>query len=344
MQEHFEKGADSSGEFEKARKTIHGVIERIRAIEHPEGTDRGDEVTALKAAVAHCSAEMDRLNYRYEQRGAELERVKAAYAELERMFQMRPDTMRKAGELEAVELVRRKRELAAAEEELVKAREAAAQERQRLEAEARGAAQERLAALEREYDGRRSRLELSEREYAAREEALRQAEARQRAGIEAARAAAAAEAAAAFEKERAALLENFAREKDALAAAAAGAKAKAAEAEARAAEARKTGQELERRALSAMESASAEAQRRRLVEMDRDAALARLAGWEKKGAELERWRGELEEREKACAGLEQRAVALEKDYAEKRAQLERVKDDMRAEIKELMRRRPGAEG
>jgi len=332
MQEHFEKGADSSGEFEKARKTIHGVIERIRAIEHPEGTDRGDEVTALKAAVAHCSAEMDRLNYRYEQRGAELERVKAAYAELERMFQMRPDTMRKAGELEAVELVRRKRELAAA------------QERQRLEAEARGAAQERLAALEREYDGRRSRLELSEREYAAREEALRQAEARQRAGIEAARAAAAAEAAAAFEKERAALLENFAREKDALAAAAAGAKAKAAEAEARAAEARKTGQELERRALSAMESASAEAQRRRLVEMDRDAALARLAGWEKKGAELERWRGELEEREKACAGLEQRAVALEKDYAEKRAQLERVKDDMRAEIKELMRRRPGAEG
>ena len=335
-------------DFEKAARNIHGVLARIRALEHPGWQGKEDDLAAIRASVERYVSELDHLNYKHEARGAELEKLRAQYAELERMFNLRPDAMRKVCEAEVTDLVRRKHDQAELERGLEKAKRETELERSRLGAEAKERLDLRLAEIERDHSERKKRLEDGERGFSARESALAAGETRLREQLEAARKKAVEETAASFEQERAAMRDVFAGEKSMLESEAGGWRAKAKDSLAHLAEARERIAALEKELLAAMEASSAEAQKRRLAEMDRDARLERLQEWEKKGAEVERRLAELARREEECAlaaaeakktaeGFKAKVFSLQVDLEENQKRFDAAKAGMRAEIDALVR-------
>ncbi len=98
--------------------------------------------------------------------------------------------------------------------------------------------------------------------------------------------------------------------------------------------------------LSMMEAKNAAENKAHLLELEKGACASGLREWERKAAELENLLKEAEGRENRSrsaekallekeAALEQRALALEKEYAGRRKELDEFKERMRAEINEL---------
>lgn len=333
----------------KAAPYIHGVLDRIRALEHPGWQGKEDDIVAIKASLARYVSDLEHLTYKYEARGAELEKYKGQCADLERLFHLRPDAMRKVGETEVTDLVRRRQEQAELERGLEKARKEADLERSRLAAEAKERLELRLAELEKEYSEKSEKLAEREREFAGRENALAAGETHLREQFEAVRKKTVEEAAASFDHERATMQDVFAKEKSMLETEAAAWRVKAKDALAHLAEAREKSETLEKELLAAMEASSAEAQKRRLAEMERDARLERLREWEKKGADVERRLAELAGREEQCARaaseakktadeFKARVFSLQIDLEEKQKKFDAAKAGMRAEIDALVRK------
>jgi len=280
-------------DFERSKSSVRGLIDRIMAIEHPDAKPGEEDLAHLKAALTRYSSDLEHLSYRYEARGEELKRLKMQYEELEHKFQMRPDTMRRAGEMEITELVRKRHELSEQERSLEKARLELAKDRESLSEKAEETLAVRLAGLERAQAGREAQLREREGQIAAREAAAAGAEKHVRELVEEARKKAVDEATASFEREAAALESTFGREKTLLSGELAKWRLKAEETLAQLSEARKEAEETERRAEAAAETSAAARQKCKIAEMDLVSNAKRLEEWEKKGLEFERQRAEL---------------------------------------------------
>lgn len=311
------------------------MIERMRALEHPAWPDKNDDIESLKSAITRCASELDHLKFRHEARGAELGKLKARYADLERLYKMRPDAMRRAGEMEITELVRGKQELAEQELALQKAKTDAEQQRSAQARADKARLEERSAELEREYTEKKKKLEEAERETAHRRSELTGSETRLQEQLEATRRAAVEETVAGFKQEMAARERVFLQEKAVLNSEAEGWRRKAEEAFSQLVEARE-----------------ALLQKNRQAKLDVDDCRERSAELDKQLADLEKRGARLSEREEACRrlgeeakktaqDLKDRSAALENDYAEKKKELEAVKARMRAEIDALVKQYRG---
>lgn len=338
MQEQ-EKDAGSGGEknapagnSREARFSAHATIERIRAFVHPEWQLKDEDIPSLKPALAREASELERLNRLCETRGAELNRLKAQYADLERMLWSMSPTLcdlRRAGEKEITELAGKKRDLAEAERDLESAKNELQLERERQAAQADERLAARAAKLEQDFRTYKTLLE----ERVAKE-------------LEAAEGE----------------LENaFLSEKKILAAEADGWRKKNEDTLLMLSKTHKRLEEAERLLQNERENAADYAQKHKLSEMGREAALKRLEEFEKRSSELKKWREELERRssglekwreelttrENECAErgerwrkeekeLKAKAAAVERDCEAKKKELDAAKIKMRAEVNELV--------
>lgn len=296
---------EARSDLEKAKDPAHGIIARIRALEHPDRGQKDEDLDAVKTAMARQSAELERLAFRYEARGTELNRLRAQYSDLEHKFQLRPDAMRRAGEMEVTELVKKKHEVAELENSLEKARTELEKKYERLTAETKGGLSSRLAELEREYAERSAAINDREEKTALREKKLSETEKHLREQVEEARRRAIDEVSASFDHERASTEGAFQKEKSISTNEAAKWRKKAEESLAQLAEARGAAETMEKEMEAAKEAAAGSGQLGRLAEMEKTAALKRLAEWEKKSAEIEKWRAELAGREEKCRHIEE---------------------------------------
>ncbi|MDO8806744.1 MAG: hypothetical protein Q7R35_20220 [Elusimicrobiota bacterium] len=336
------KNDKRSGEygFEKAVEPIHGIIERVHALEHPDWHQKDEDISLIKTTLSRYASELEHLKYRYDVRGAELEKIKAQYTELEHKFLMRPEAMRRAGEMEVTELVKKKHDLAALEVSLEKAGIELGLEKERLAAGVKELASARLAELEREYAGKAELLSSREEKAALREKAVSEAEKNLKAQIEEERKSAVEELVASSAHERAVSEGAFRKEKTILAAECGKWRLKAEDSQAQLAGAKKAVEELEDALESSKEAAAEIRQKCKLAEMENAAFFKRLEEWDKKGPELEKWRSELAAREEKCARIEENARTEAQPLRERIAALE---DGLRQEKHEAAKWRAKAE-
>ncbi|OGR75090.1 MAG: hypothetical protein A2X32_10360 [Elusimicrobia bacterium GWC2_64_44] len=321
----------SGGEdFNKTKDAVRGIIDRIRSIEHPDWSRKEDDIGALKEALAKYSAELEHLSFRYDARCGELAKLKGQYSELERKFLMRPEAMRRAGELEVTELVRKKHDIAEQEAALEKVRTELTREKEGLEKEMKERVSSRLAELEREHAERAGELKTRAENLALREKEISVTEKHLRERIEEGRRAAVEELSASFSSERVAADGTFQKEKGMLASEAETWRLRAGESVAQLAEARKRVEELEKALDTERQSAAGAGQGRRLADLEKEALARRLEEWERKGPELENWRAELKAREENCRRIEEAA------RSEARPQQERA-DGLQAALRERER-------
>jgi len=338
-----EKTADK----EKGTPSEHEVLDRIRAIEHPEWPLKDGDIGELKTALTRYSNDLQRLTYRFESRGAELAKLKAQYAELEHLWTMRPDSMRKAAEQEITALVRRKHELIAAEKALEEARAALRREKEEQAADAERRMAARVAELEQDFKAQKALLE--ERlgaEAAARARDTAEARRSLLAQLEEEKTRAAAAADTDFKHLRLDLEGAFQKEKQALAAESESWRRKGEEALTALAQARGRLADTEAQLEKARQDSADSAQKCSLAGIARDAAAARLREFENKVSELDARQALLGAREKEARVLEEnrlrelaelraRTAAAEKAVADKRAEFDAAKLKMRAEVAEL---------
>lgn len=353
MQEQEKKSGDTPPEKElredlkKGGFTVRGMVERIRALQHPNWR-QDDDADSLRSALDNCSSKLERLSFRYEAQSAELKKIKLQYADLEHKFLMRPDTMRRVGEMEVTELVKKQHELAELERALQNARTETENERSAQALNAKECLEARLAEIEAEYSGRKKGLDAAGQELGRRENDLAEAEARLREQLVETRQRAIEETTAMFDREMAAKETLFLREKAILQGEAESWRRKAGEVLSQLSEVRAKTEELENELLAARESA----QKIGAAKLNMDACMKRSAELDKKNDDIEKRLLKLSEREEACRRAEEAAQkaarelkdnsqALEKDYAEKKQAFENVKARMRAEIDDLVRRHGG---
>ena len=95
-----------------------------------------------------------------------------------------------------------------------------------------------------------------------------------------------------------------------------------------------------------MEAKNSLENKNRILELEKEVSASRLRDWERKAGDLEAMQKDVEEREtrlrlsekrftEKCAALEQRALALESEYARKRRELDEFKARLRAEVNDL---------
>lgn len=303
-------------DFEKARSSMRGLIDRIMAIEHPDAKPAEADLSRLKAELARYSSELEHISYRYEARTQELKHLKMQYEELEHKFMMRPETMRRTGEMEVTEIVKKRHELAELEKNLEKSRLELAGEKEGLAAGAKAALAARLAELERAHADKDAALRAREERISAREAAASGSEKHVREAVQEARRQAVEEASSSFEREAAAQTGTFSREKAVLSGELSKWRLKAEETQAQLGEARKESEAFERRAELAEEAAAAARQKSKISEMELAAAAKRLEEWEKKGLESEKQRVEMHSA--AEAGLKEERTRCETFKAEVR--------------------------
>lgn len=322
--------------FEKAVEPIHGIIDRIRALEHPDWQRKDEDISSSKLTLARYASELEHLKYRYEARGAELEKFKTQYTELEHKFLMRPDAMRRVGEMEVTELVKKKQDLAAQESSLERSRAELAREKDKLEADAKELVSARLEELERAYAAKNELLTGREEKTALKETEISQAEQRFLEHVDDERELAKEDLSSSFEHERAAAR----KEKNILTSELEKWRAKAEESLSQLGAAKASVAELESAAEAANEAAAGARQKARLAEMEKAACLKRLEEWEAKGPEFEKWRAELTIREENCRRIEEEAGREAKPLRERLAGLE---DGLRHEKHEAEKWRLKAE-
>jgi len=328
--EHGEAG------FEKAVEPIHGIIDRIRALEHPDWQRKDEDLSSIKLTLARYASELEHLKYRYEARGAELEKYKVQYTELEHKFLMRPDAMRRVGEMEVTELVKKKQDLAAQVGALERARLELAREKEKLAADTKELVSARLADLEREYAAKNELLKGREEKTALKQKEISEAEQRFLEHVDDERELVKEDLSSSFEHERAAAR----KEKNILTSELEKWRVKAEEALSQLAAAKAAAAELESAAEAANEAAAGARQKGKLAEMERTACLKRLEEWEAKGPEFEKWRAELTIREENCRRIEEEAGREAKPLRERLAGLE---DGLRHEKQEAEKWRLKAE-
>jgi len=322
-------------EFDKTKAAVRGIIDRIRSIEHPDWNRKEEDIGALKEALAKYSAELEHLSFRYDARCGELARLKGQYAELERKFLMRPEAMRRAGELEVTELVRKKHDLAEHEAALEKARTELTREKEGLEKEMKERVSSRLAELERGHAEGTGQLRTKAENLDLREKEISRTEKHLKERIEEGRRAAVEELSASFSSERLAADGTFKKEKSMLASEAETWRLRAGESVTQLAEARKRIDELEKALDTERQAAAGAGQGRRLADLEKEALARRLEEWERKGPELENWRAELKAREENCRRIEEasrnearplqeRADGLQAALRERERELERL--------------------
>lgn len=316
MQDQEQKGG---AEFEKTRDAVRGVIERLRSLETQGSGRRDDDIGSLTAALAKTGAELERLNFRYEARCGELARLKEQYADLERKFQMRPDQMRRAGEMEVAELVKKKHELAALEAGLEKGRLELAREKEVLERDSRNRVAAREEELAREFSARADQLRLRGENLALREKEVAAQEKRVKELLEEGRRAAAEELTAAFAAERDAAAASFQKEKGLLSAEAETWRQRASELLNKLSEAQARQEELDKQLQTARQAALASDQAKRLAEMEKDALAKRVEDWERRAQDLDQWRAEVKAAEEQSK-LAEVSVRSELLYLRQRAE------------------------
>ncbi len=304
-------------ELESTRNFVHGITEKLRSAEIPGGPlPAGEGVDSLRAELSVCRTELGHLRFRYESRGEELRKVKALHAELERMTMMRPESMRRAGETEITELVRRKQELGERERAFEKERAAWAAERERAAAASGEELSSLREKLEQEHASRVAALNALEENLSEREKAASAQSSRLRTDIERARSLAVEETAANFGREIAALESTFRKERAILQSESDKWRLKAEELLAQISSARDMAEERSREAEALAAALKETRALARQAEKERDAALRRSADSEKRAAEAEKLRAELwaaEEEVKrlqVSAGEERKVLAL----------------------------------
>ncbi|MDD5210254.1 MAG: hypothetical protein PHV36_12760 [Elusimicrobiales bacterium] len=314
--------------FEKAVEPIHGIIDRIHALHHPDWEQKNEDISSIKAALARYSSDLEHLKYRYDARGAELEKLKAQYMELEHKFLMRPDAMRRAGEMEVTELVKQKHDLVALENSLERDRHELGREKERLAARAEGTVSARQAELEKEYAAKAALLASRDEKCALREKGVAEAEKHFKEQVEEARRATAEELSASFEHERAA----FRKEKTILAADLEKWRVRAEELLSQQALARKAAEDLESAAENAKEAAAEARQKCKLAEMEKDALAGESGKWKLKAEES---LAQLAQARTAAAGLES-ALESSKEAAAEARQKTRLAEMEKAALLERL--------
>lgn len=322
-----EKDQGGAG-YEKAVEPIHGIIDRIHALHHPDWEQKNEDISSIKAALARYSSDLEHLKYRYDARGAELEKLKAQYTELEHKFLMRPDAMRRAGEMEVTELVKQKHDLVSLENSLERDRHELGREKERLAARAEGTVSARQAELEKEYAAKAALLASRDEKCALREKAVSEAEKRFEEQVEEAQRATAEELSASFEHERSA----FRKEKTILAADLEKWRVRAEELLSQQAAARKAAEDLEGAAEAAREAAAEARQKCKLAEMEKEALAGESGKWKLKAEES---LALLAQARTAAGELESAAEASKEAVAEARQKTRLAEMEKAALLKRL---------
>jgi chromosome segregation ATPase len=284
------------------------------------------ELAKLSRALAEQTAELEDCRHRCER--------------LQRFFSLRPEELRRVGETEFAEVIEREKSVARAER-LARQREAElerliAQQHESARAstaEEQQALARHQAELDRLYQGK---LEALEQRGAFLEHEQKDLSARQKSFDEYCGA------------ERARLGGEFSQEKALLLQELDGWKQRAEDASVKAVEASKRADGAKHELERLSETKARLEQRIQMLEADRTALTERLEDWRRKASDLETVRQELKAerqrletldasiraREKAA---DERGRQLDNDDSQRRAALEKLKDQMRAEIGELTR-------